>query len=244
MTINVFDTIVSSNLNRNFATAEHRAQYINIYDKSYVNQVISFQGLGLNSLYTDPEAYTQYWRCPDDMDVIGICVDVFGVDQMGIFSRQGSGAFPPPVGSCPNALSANFKIEVRGNFTALDEEEGYPQIYKSSEFNMVTDIDLDYDSNGEPVLPQLNYTSTSPNPLAMWGVDLLQGDNGLHKRLFYPVDENEILLSFLRGAQYIFTLSAKDQVANTVSGQTARECHDVSAVNATFICRSTTRRYS
>ena len=242
MTVELEDKIVSSNLNHGFNRAAVPIKWINTYDHSYVTQTISFQGLGLGSLYTDAEAYSEYWRAPDNLDVMAIVVDLFGVDQMGINSRQGAASSP----TARNARGINFKLEVRGNFRALDEQEGYPQIYKSSEFNMVSDIDMSFNENTEDILPLLATTGVSSNPLVFFGSTVLSGDNGMRRKIFFPVNQEEILLSFLRGSQYIFTLSSSDDKVPIGVGSSTevRVCHDVSAINMAFVCRNTTRRYS
>ena len=242
MTVELEDKIVSSNLNHGFSRAAVPVKWLNTYDHSYLTQTISFQGIGLNSLYTEDDAYTEYWRAPDNLDVMAIVVDLFGVDQMGINSLQGAASSATAI----NARGLDFKLEVRGNYRALDEEEGYPQIYKSSEFNMVTDIDMSFDKSTEDIIPLLTTTATSTNPLSQFGHPVWSGDTGLDRRIFFPVNQNEILLSFLRGSQYIFTLSAKDLVVPIKVGSTTevRVVHDVTAINMSFVCRNTTRRYS
>ena len=244
MTIELEDKIVSSDVNKAFSQAEYGMRWLNVYDKSYVNQTISFQMLGLGSVYTDPEAYTEFWRAPDDVDVIGVIVDLWGVDQMGINSVKGdasAGAYVPG-----NATSLNFKLEVRGNFRVLDEQEGYPQIYKSTEFFLVKDIDISFDDD-DIVVPELNTSSVSPNALTAFGSQVWSGDNGPIRKVFFPLDKDEVLLSFLRGAQYIFTLSASSPIVPETPGNTAvevEEVHDITMLCASFVCRHTTRRYS
>ena len=238
------DNIISSDINVGFTEYEDALSWINSLDGQMRNLSFSFDGISttpetLSSV--EPESLTELFRASDDIQIMGFMVDYMGVDCMGI--NINPGAASPPV----NSPAIDLKITLKGNFTKLDEEEGYPVIYKSIEFNLISDID--YSFKEENAVGVFSDADVLENPLKRSGLyltsDSVNPDDvttpsrtfiGAPARgLFYPVDKNKEMSSLLRGAQYILT------VEPTGSND---EYHDITALQLTIVCKHFKRRYT
>lgn len=253
-TISLNDLIESQDLNRAFSETNQFYRTANLADNGYINLRFSFQGVvlteGTQNLQTDTDAYQKFFRAPDDLEVMAAVVDFWGVNRMGY--NTNTNADPD------TALGTNFNIKVLGNFTNLDEEEGYPQTYKSTEFNLVKDIEVDFDEQ-----KCLNTVSTSSGggvirPLSSKPDYIFcQANNqntpsvkGPRKICYFPVDKSQPLVTLLRGAQYIIEVSHKFKdkdglgYIGGLTGTRISAVQDVTCADLVLVCRTTRRRYS
>jgi hypothetical protein len=256
-TISLNDKIESQDLNRAFGKANKFYRLANLADSGYFNIRMSFQGIVLDesdNRQTDIDAYQKFFRAPDDIDIVAAIVDLWGVNRMGYNTNNN---IQPDSSS-----GTNFSIKVLGNFTAIDEETGYPQTYKSSEFNIVSDIDVHFDSRdclhavsaGTPLTPVLPLSSYPSYLLSQSGLQypgiIQKSLGGADRDMYYPIEETRPLVSLLRGAQYIFDISHtnKDSTGapytGSLTGNQMDSAQDVTSADIVLVCRTTRRRYS
>lgn len=194
----------------------------------------------------DTERNDLHYRAPDDLQILAVIPDLWGVDRIG-YNAQTAGISGP-------SSRLLIHLTVKGNFTKLDEESGLPVIYKSSEFNLVTDIEMVLDLEDSAILNRTN-ASVTINPVKTLGPNVLSGRgtdpsstqivNGFPRKLYYPFDENEPLFTLIRGAPYIFTISFTDLSGQTlIDASTRLANHPITSVQMSLVTRSFRRRYA
>jgi len=116
---------------------------VQLIQDGFYEEDFTFSGVNYSPVQ-EQENLEQIFRIYDDVQVIGIMVDAWGVGRAGLSGVDIATTAGPP-GEPSRALS--FNVKILGNYTNLDDEKGYPAIYKSTEFNLVNDFDVVFSDN-------------------------------------------------------------------------------------------------
>ena len=222
------------------------------------NIVFSFDMVSLVSdssssydISQDSENLEQIFRIYDDTQVVGVMVDMWGLDRPGLMAND-----LPQGGGGVSSAAISFGVKILGNYTNLDDEKGYPAVYKSTEFNLVNDFNVTWEdqyANGVPV---------SVSPIDNWNMskNFLSGDTvpgrdlsnmfvierDVPKRqIFYPVGDENGTQILHGGAEYIITLgNVGDSGVVTKDQNDVPALHMTTSIQLTLICRCFRRRFS
>ena len=198
------------------------------------------------------ENYQQIFRVYDDVQVMGYIIDGWGINRPGMQSNFGNaiGAVPGFLaGRQSNAVS--FKVTLLGNYTLLDEELGYPSTFKSTEFNLLDDLIV----NWENATARLESATTA---ISAYNLAENYVDNGEYvdinkhvniqggsRRSYYPVTDPANAAHLLGGAEYILNVSPLDENDKVVKDAlNIPSYHMITSLQVTLVCRCSKRRYS
>lgn len=198
----------------------------------------------------DDENFSQIFRIYDDMQVIGIMTDIWGLDR----PQMSSNDTPFPTGGVPTGVeiseALSFRLKILGNYTKLDDEKGYPAIYKSTEFNLVNDFLISF-GDGESFTPHASQNigvwDFGPNYMsneAYVGTDL-SPKRMPPRQMFFPLKEDAGTQMLHGGAEYIITLDPfGDNGKIAVDGNDQPAYHMTTSIQVTLVCRCFRRRFS
>jgi len=198
----------------------------------------------------DAENMQQIFRIYDDVQVVGVVADLWGFDRPGLYADG--------VGQQSKAIS--FNVKILGNFTKLDDELGYPSIYKSTEFNLVKDIKMSFGDGmayrENPVIPApltvlrmtRDYRSNQEyNRSALGGATPSDEIERMPSRLlYYPLDEEEVSTFLHGGAEYIITIGVdgpEGKPAEDLQVPAVPAYHMLTSLQLTLVCRCFRRRF-
>lgn len=199
----------------------------------------------------DSENLEQIFRVYDDTQVIGVMVDVWGLDRPSLRANN-----LPQGGGGVSSAAISFGVKILGNYTNLDDERGYPAVYKSTEFNLVNDFNVTWEdqyANGIPVgSVAIDGWSMSKNFLSgdmVHGRDLSNSfvveRNVPSRQIFYPVNPSGATQMLHGGAEYIITLgNIGDSGSITEDQNGVPALHMTTSIQLTLICRCFRRRFS
>ena len=195
--------------------------------------------------------HQQIFRVYDDVKVVGYIVDIWGTNRSGFYSNfgNGNGIFNSvPTGKQSRGVS--FRVKLLGNYTTLDQELGYPSIYKSTEFNLLNDLIISWDDRAgrmptADTLARAKYLSDN-NIDNGWYVDANKDlKQEAWRQIFYPIDDSADAAHLLGGAEYILEVSQlNDDGSIAVGASFTPSVHPVTSLQVTLVCECNKRRYS
>jgi len=189
--------------------------------------------------------YQQVFRVYDDVQVMGYVADLWGVNRAG---NQGN--FERVTLAGQQSAAVSFNVKLLGNYTALDDELGYPSVFKSTEFNLLDDIQISFEDRigrMDTALAALSAKDLSQNIIDQgWysdeNRDIVQKEI---RSVCYPVRQEENPVHLLGGAEYIIEVGpATSNGSVSVDLNNNPAYHMVTALQITMICRCTRRRWA
>ena len=241
----------------NQSDVEHKTLSFN-FDMICLNNGPRPTAHGSNLLAWSPghpaQNYEQIFRVYDDMQVVGYLFDVWGLNRAGMAANFGNtqGAVPAGNDAGRQTSAVSFSVKLLGNYTELDEELGYPSIFKSTEFNLLDDLNVSFtDTVGrrETATSMLNVFWLSENyPSNGVYTNLNRDDVTRPSRLFYyPVEEDKNAAFLLGGAEYIISISPQNEEGNVPQdpiGTPVYAYNMLTSLQVSIICRCARRRYA
>lgn len=201
-------------------------------------------GSSFTSSGVDDTNYTKIFRIYDDMQVIGVMADVFGYDRPQLTSNN----VPFPGGAVvSNAVS--FRLKILGNYTKLDDELGYPAIYKSTEFNLVNDFLVTFGDGA-------SFTPHATQAIDLWdfGPNYLSNEEYVgsdlaprrmpSRQIFYPLSEDGGTQILQGGSEYILTLDPNGDNGKIAEDSNQNPAyHMTTSIQLTLVCRCFRREF-
>jgi len=194
----------------------------------------------------DAENLEQIFRIYDDVQIVGVVADLWGLDRSGVMANE----LPASNILAKQSNAICFSLKILGNYTKIDDELGYPAIYKSTEFNLVNDITLEFkDADGftdrlPGLLPAFVFASSYKS-----NENYLDADDAPRtvpsRQLFFPIEDTAESTMLHGGAEYIISLSPKDLEDNAVEdAESIPAIHLITSLQLTLICQVSRRRFS
>jgi hypothetical protein len=206
--------------------------------------------LTAGSLYDqnmDSENFTKVFRIYDDVQVIGIMADVLGYGRPQLSASNDP--WPPLAGVPLVSKAVSFRVKILGNFTGLDDELGYPSIYKSTEFNLVNDFLVSFGDDA-------SFTPHATQAIDLWefGPNYLSNEEYIgsdlapkrmpSRQIFYPLNPEGGTQILQGGSEYVLTLDPNGNNGKiSQDDQQMPAYHLTTSVQISLVCRCFRRRF-